>query len=271
MELKEATYTVFDVETTGLYPNYGDRICEIGALRVSPDGKKEKFEVLIDPERALSREAFSINNITPEMLAGKPLIEEVLPEFMAFIKGSVLVAYNAGFDIGFIASSLKQDSLMLNDFYVVDALKLARKVFPDLSRYSLFRVAESLGISYSTQHRAMADVLVTWEVFRKEREILENRGIKELKKVAKKCNIERKWDDNSLLGLIRKAILEKEDLNITYKSLWNNQMTQRKVTPIQVQESIESSYLVAHCHLRGERRNFRLDCIMDAVNERQTK
>jgi len=96
MKLDEATYTVFDVETTGLFPYHGDKICEIGAVKVKPNGERETFERLVDPKRPISPGAFAVNQITYDMLSGKPAIDEVLPSFMEFVKDTVLVAYNAG-------------------------------------------------------------------------------------------------------------------------------------------------------------------------------
>ncbi|MBN2453868.1 MAG: 3'-5' exonuclease, partial [Candidatus Omnitrophica bacterium] len=148
MILEEAIFTVFDFETTGLYPYTGDRICEIGAVRTGiRSGKPATFHSLIDPERPISPGAFRVNGITEGMVKGKPVIDEVLPDFLKFIEGSVLVAYNAGFDLGFLDAALGADAAILRGYYVIDALRLARKLFPSIGRYSLGIVADSLGIS----------------------------------------------------------------------------------------------------------------------------
>jgi DNA polymerase III epsilon subunit family exonuclease len=179
MKLEEAVFTVFDFETTGLYPYTGDRICEIGALRFGINSvKPESFHSLIDPERAISYGAFRINGITDAMVSGKPVIGEVLPEFLRFINGSVLVAYNAGFDVGFLEASLGSWAGMLEDYYIIDALKLARRLFPGIGRYGLGSVAGSLNIEVGPEHRALADAIMTWRVFKEELSILSREGVK---------------------------------------------------------------------------------------------
>jgi DNA polymerase III epsilon subunit len=179
MKLEEAVFTVFDFETTGLYPYTGDRICEIGALKFDINSVKPKsFHSLVDPKRSISYGAFRINGITDAMVRGKPVIDEVLPEFLKFIRGSVLVAYNAGFDVGFLEASLGTGTGILEDYYIIDALKLARRLFPGIGRYGLGFVAGALNIEVGPEHRALADAIMTWKVFREELSILNREGVK---------------------------------------------------------------------------------------------
>ena len=135
MRIDKAQFTIFDVETTGLYPYSGDKICEIAAVRVNSSCKRpKKFSSLVDPGRPISYGAFSVNGITASMLAGKPTIDKVLPKFLKFAEDSVLVAYNAGFDLGFLESAMGEDKEMLKDYLVIDALALARRLFPEAGR-----------------------------------------------------------------------------------------------------------------------------------------
>lgn len=97
-------YTAFDTETTGLQPGQGDEIIQIGALHVI-DGHiqaDQAFEALVDPKRSVSPESEKIHGITDEMLAGKPTIETVLPQFYAFCGDSVLLGHNVAFDMRFL-------------------------------------------------------------------------------------------------------------------------------------------------------------------------
>ena len=66
------------------------------------------------------------------------------------------------------------------------------------------------------------------------------------------------------LKLIEDAIREEKKLSIMYRSLWNNQVTTRTITPKKIQKGYDRSYVIAHCHLKNGERNFRLDCILDA-------
>jgi len=220
MKLDKAKFTVFDVETTGLYPYSGDRICEIGAVKGSLNSRPVKiFQSMINPGRPISDGAFSVNGITEEMVKDAPTIYEVLPSFLKFIEGTVLVAYNAGFDLGFLESALGKKKEVLSNYYIIDALRLARKLFPSAGRYGLAAISRTLDIGTEGEHRALSDALMTWEVFRKEVKLLMNEGVNEVEEVARvqarRPSIETVKDYK--LKLIEDAIREEKKLNI---SLW---------------------------------------------------
>ena len=192
MILEKAVFAVFDFETTGLYPYTGDRICEVGSVRFGVDSERfESFHSLVDPGRYISPGAFRINGITGAMVRGKPTIDKVLPEFLKFIKGSVLVAYNAGFDVGFLETALGDDAGALKDYYIIDALRLARRLFPGIGRYGLGSVASSLKIEVGAEHRALADAIMTYRVFKEELSALRSRGVKTVEDIDRFCSRER--------------------------------------------------------------------------------
>ncbi len=270
MRLDEATYTVFDVETTGLYPYSGDKICEIGAVQLAPDGSQKSFHVMVDPERSISLGAFKVNQITPEMLNGQPKIEDVITDFLAFIDGTVLVAYNAGFDLGFIEKALGYRDYVLRGFKIIDALKLARKLFPGKTKYNLGSLSESLGFSTEGEHRALADAVMTTKVFQRELNVLEENNVFDVEEVMEPTRT-RGEDidiyDKTILERLENAIQDKGRLKITYQSIWNNKVTDRVIVPRQIKKGYDKLYVIAYCHLREEERNFRLDCITSAVAE----
>lgn len=271
MEFRDTNFTVFDFETTGLYPYAGDRICEVGAIKVDRAGRiAEKFHTLVDPRRPISYGAYRVNGITDAMVRGQPTIDEVLPKFMSFITGTVLVAYNAGFDLGFLEYALGRDGDSLKSYNVIDVLKLARRVFPGLERYNLGSVSHSLGICMTTEHRAMADVFATWKVFAKEIEVLEASGVTTVEDVSMNRSdslTHRRAEEDAKVKMIEEAIRSRKSLSMTYFSIWGNSFTKRTITPRAIQKTGDASYVVAHCHLRDELRNFRLDCVIDVWNE----
>ena len=193
MKIAGCEFTIFDVETTGLFPYYGDRICEIAAIRVDSSCKRaRKFSSLVNPRRPISYGAFSVNGITSGMVAGSPTIDKILPYFLKFSERSVLVAYNAGFDLGFLESALGEDKDVLKDYFVIDALALARRFFPGAPRYSLGILARYLGIEVPAQHRALADASMTWKVFEKELGLISAEGIEDVKDIAyKRASMDR--------------------------------------------------------------------------------
>jgi len=87
--IEEVELTIFDTETTGLDAGNGDRIVEIAALRVRGEHISDRFETLVNPERPISPGAFAVNNISEEMVHNAPLIRDVLPCFLDFIKGTL--------------------------------------------------------------------------------------------------------------------------------------------------------------------------------------
>ena len=106
-------------------------------------------------------------------------------------------------------------------------------------------------------------------VFRKELHIIISQGIKDVEEIAYSrsggrgaASVKRVKDYK--IKLIEDAIREQKKLNITYRSSWNNEVTRRVITPRQIQDGYDRSYLVAFCHLRNGERNFRVDCIVDA-------
>ena len=272
MRIENCEFTIFDVETTGLYPYSGDKICEIAAVRVDSSCKRpKKFGSLIDPCRPISCEAFSVNGITSRMVAGKPTIDKILPRFLKFAKDSVLVAYNAGFDLGFLESAMGKSREILKDYVVIDALALARKFFPETGRYSLGVLSRHLGIESQVEHRALADACTTLEVFQKELSIIISQGIKDVEEIAYSRAGERgeplsvKRVKDYKVKLIEEAIRDQKKLNITYRSSWNNEITKRVITPRAIQDGYDRLYVVAFCHLRNGERNFHVDGIVEAA------
>lgn len=166
-DFKKIEFVILDVETTGLSPAYGDRVIEVAALKIKDLRVVDRFHSLIDPERSLSYGAFLVNGITPEMLEGAPKVDEIFPRFLKFCSGHCLVGHNIRFDLGF----LMNEALMCRRRWpsgsvALDTVRLARWLLPGMRRYRLEAVARALDIERAQQHRAMADVELTFQVFR---------------------------------------------------------------------------------------------------------
>lgn len=260
MKLSEATYTTFDLETTGLFAASGDAICEIGALRHDPIGNEAIFEQLVDPQRPISPGAYKMNQISEEMLCAQPLIDDVLPGFMDFIAGSVLLAYNARFDISFLSAALGDRKTMLNDFLVIDVLELARMCFMVPGGYSLGNVAYHFGIEQDIKHRALPDVISTWKIFNRAIPVLKEKGIENVEEVARVYTQTPGTftvPGASISQALSEAIKTKSQVKIRYRSSWKVKVTERTITPL----SIKGEYVYSFCHLRKELRTFLIDCI----------
>ena len=151
-------FVAFDLETTGLDPKR-DRIVEIGAVKFDRTGLIARFSTLINPGIPMPAEAGRVNGITDNMLAGKPSLDEVFPDFLLFIKGAALAAHNAPFDCGFI------NELCALPNPIADTLAFSRERFPNLSSHSLQNLATGFGIDVQNAHRAEDDALLCMEIF----------------------------------------------------------------------------------------------------------
>jgi len=189
VKLRELTCVVFDTETTGLDPSGGDEIISIGAVRII-DGKlhsEETYDQLVNPKRNIPLVSLKIHEIYPEMLADKPTIETVLPQFYRFTKGSVLIAHNAAFDMKFIQMKEEKTGIRFVN-PVLDTLLLSSVCHPNADLHNLEDVAYRLGVNIIGRHTALGDSIVTAEVFLKLIPILEAKGIYTLREALEACS-----------------------------------------------------------------------------------
>lgn len=178
MDIDDVEFVIFDTETTGLEPEAGDRIAEIAGIKLKGGARLGVFETLVNPKRQISPGAFAVNKITPDMLKNAPSIEEVMPQFLNFIRGSCLCSYNAGFDLGFLHNELKITNLaLMQNTIVLDILKMAKLLLPGLERYALWFVAERLGLKERQAHRALSDTELALSVFNNLKAVSKARGI----------------------------------------------------------------------------------------------
>ena len=167
MDIADMTFTIVDVETTGLSPAMGDRVCEIGAVKLKGGAMSGTFHSMIDPQRPISPAASAKNGITPEMLKGAPAFAAIAKDIHAFLSGTVLVAQNAQFDLDFINNEFRLVAFPEWNGYVIDTISLARRVVPGLPSYNLDLLARTFGVTFTSRHRSMGDVEATADIFQK--------------------------------------------------------------------------------------------------------
>ena len=179
--LDELTFTVLDTETTGLDPAGGDRIVSLGAVRVV-NGRvlaRETFDRLVDPGRPVPAASTAVHGLTGDLLAGQPTIEQVLPDFVRFADGTVLVGHNISFDLRFLAPAARACRVRLPR-PALDTLLLHAALYPGQSEHTLEAIASRLGISVVGRHTALGDALVTAEILVRLVEPLRRAGIETL-------------------------------------------------------------------------------------------
>ncbi len=173
------TYVIFDLETTGLSP-VNDRIIEIGAVKMCGGKVTDRFSTFVNPQIPIPFNIESLTGISDSMVENAGTIEEILPEFLEFCKGAVMVAHNAGFDVGFIKE--KTDSILGRKFEctVVDTVALSRALLPSLGKFTLDHVAKALGVPPFNHHRAVDDAEACADIFAALIDKLRARGINDL-------------------------------------------------------------------------------------------
>ncbi len=171
-------FVVFDLETTGFSP-VNNRIIEIGAVRVEGGKIVSRFSSFVNPETPIPFRIEQLTGINDKMVLEAPVIEDILPEFLAFCEGAVLAAHNAEFDMGFIQENARRQGIW-REFTYVDTMGMARLLLPGQAKHTLDAVAKTLHISLENHHRAVDDAECTAEIFLAFIRMLSERGIENL-------------------------------------------------------------------------------------------
>ena len=160
--LNDVPLILFDTETTGLDSQL-DRIIEFGAMKVVDGKVVDQFESFVSTDIELTPQITSITGITNAMLKGAPDISEIVPKFLRFIRGGIIVAHNADFDLSFLKAAATRLGYEL-EWPCFCTVKLARKVVPGLPKYNLDTIAEHFHLTFEARHRAVGDVKVLKDV-----------------------------------------------------------------------------------------------------------
>jgi len=257
---------VVDLETTGLSAARGDRICEIGIVRIRGGAVMETFGTLVDPTIPVSAGAYSVNGISPGMLIDAPLFTEVLPRVDPLLRNAVLVAYNAPFDMSFLHNEYRLNGTPVLTNPVVDVLVLARQLLPGRPKYPQSSVASLLKIATPVSHRALEDAMVTAKIlmhFLATLRAYDLRTLRDLKRRDLAATLRDRRGEK-----IRAALTSGEDLWIRYLSPTDGEITQRIVTPGGARpggatEGANGMELEGFCHILQARLSFRTDYILD--------
>lgn len=166
VERKENEFIVFDTETTGLYPDNGDRIIEFCFLKYKDNVVVDKLMALVNPKCLLPLKIIDITGITDQDLKGKPLMSEYINQIITFINNQIIIGHNVSFDLNFLRSEINKCDFDLEDLSIeyIDTLEMARNTIY-LENHKLETLKHYLGIQ-TTSHRADADCETTYEVYK---------------------------------------------------------------------------------------------------------
>jgi len=191
-KLTELACTVFDTETTGLEPSKGDEIIQVGAVHLLNSRllSQETFDQLVNPGFPIKPEGIPIHGITDDMVRDQPTIDAVLPNFYDFCADTVLIGHNAAFDMRFLQLKEARTGLRFSQ-PVLDTLLLSSLIHPGQESHRLEAIAERLGIAVGNRHNALADALVTGQVFLRMLPLLADKGIVTLRQALEAA--EQTW------------------------------------------------------------------------------
>lgn len=261
LELSNTRFAFLDIETTGLSPWFGDRICQVAVIVTEGKRIKRTLDLLIDPERELSPSAVHVNGLDGESLKGRPRFENVADEIGMALSEGIVVCHNARFDIQFLDNEYRKLGRVIELPNLIDTLLLAREYF-DLPSYSLGHLARDFQLAtYIQGSRAFADAVTMKNLFFAMADSLKT--------------VDRSLDD--LIGIynspawpvegiylpteLSEAIYSNKNLFIQYIDK-EGEISERWITPKEVIGLSDYLYLQAYCHTREAERTFRLDRIM---------
>jgi len=271
ISLDDVTFAFLDVETTGLSPQYGDRVCEIAVVCSRTDLIQATYATLVNPERKISPGASAVNGLRDEDVRDAPRFAKIVEPLGEMFRAAVIVCHNAPFDLGFVSSEMQRAGKSFRAPTTIDTLVLARTNYRFRSN-SLSNIARTLQIPTPDAHRALGDVMTTravltrfiedfWKAGRRTLgELLELQGGDSF--VATTSTVE------PLPPEIAEALSSGKRLFLVYVDA-HGEKSERWVTPQKIIGAEDSLALVAHCHLRDERRQFRLDRIVKMEVESQ--
>ena len=190
LKLKDATYVVFDVETTGLSAER-DRLIEIAAVKVKNGAEIDSFESYINPQRPISELITRLTSITNDDVKDAPLEKEVMTNFYNWLdKDDILVAHNAKFDLGFLDTCFERLGLENKNNASIDTLFVSRAENKEAKRHGLSNLAKLYKVRLVQHHRAIYDTKATAEIFVKMLDQLYELGIEYHNEIDEKIDLE---------------------------------------------------------------------------------
>ena len=183
LDLHEATYVVFDVETTGLSAIYNDLI-QVAASKMHKGNIIAEFDEFINPGHPISAFTTDLTGITDDHVRNAKPLKQVLEEFQEFCKDAVLVAHNATFDVGFMNANYERHGLPKITQPVIDTLEFARNLYPEYKRHGLGPLTKRFGVALEHHHMANYDAEATGRLlFIFIKDVAEKHGVTNLAKL----------------------------------------------------------------------------------------
>jgi DNA polymerase III epsilon subunit family exonuclease len=268
--LADVPIAVVDTETTGVSAAFGDRIIEVGIARIEGGRIVAEYQQLIDPGRRISAGVSALTGISQQMVAGKPRFVDQLPAMLSILEGAAILGHNVGFDLSFLNAEFRRAALSISQALgtipILDTVRIARRRF-GRGGNSLPVLSRRLGVEPVASHRALADAKTTAAVFERLLEPLGGYAISLCDAQAHQggaIDLAR-IDGQSVLPLELEEALEfGRPVKMDYLDARGSQ-TQRVIQPLHIRRHNGELLLVAYCHLREDRRTFKLERIVRLI------
>lgn len=265
-DLSNAPFAFLDIETTGLSPWFGDRICQVAIVLTEGKRIQHTFDLLINPERELSPAAVHVNGLDDDQLKKAPRFVLVSNEIENALRDSVVVCHNAKFDIQFLDNEYRKLNRHIEIPNLIDTLLIARD-FYQLPSYSLKQLAKDFHISTNMQgSHALADAITLKNLFFAMMDSLKtiNKSLDDFIGIYNSPA----WPQEGIYlpTDLSEAIHSGKKLFIKYADK-DGETSERWITPKNVIGLADYIYLQAYCHSREAERTFRLDRILNVEVE----
>jgi len=266
--LREIPLAIVDVETSGASADWGDRIIEVGIVRVENGVEIARYEQLIDPKRRISAGVTALTGITQAMCAGQPTFDQALHSFLPLLQGAIVMGHNVRFDLSFLLREFRRSgkdlAQELGNPQVMDTVRIARRRF-GRGGNGLQTLCRRLGYVPPIAHRALPDVISTLRVFEIVLEPVGGWGMSLCDALVLQGGPMGVVPTNPRQSVLPLELEEALDLRCPVMMEYldaNQHRTERIIEPIQIKRFKGEVVLIAHCQLRKDRRNFKLERIV---------
>lgn len=274
--LHDTPLAFLDVETTGASAQFGHRVIELGIVRVERGRTVAEYQQLIDPQRRISPGVTALTGISQAMVNGQPTFTDQLPAAMELLRGAVVLGHNVRFDLSFLGKEFRRSGRQiaeaLSDAPVLDTVRIARRRF-GRGGNGLQTLAPRLGVYPSIAHRALADAQTTAAVFEKLMEPVGGWGAclcDAIREQGGPMGLLAASPRESLLPLeLEEALEQRKPVRMIYLDARQSR-TERVIEPMHIRRTHGELMLVAHCHLRGEQRTFKIERIVQLLRTDST-
>lgn len=260
---QEATFVAFDTETTGAYP-VGSEIVEFGAVKWKNGQIIDELSLLLKPREKMSEFIMGIHGISNEMVENAPLMIDEIDKILNFLKGSILIAHHAPFDMGFLQFDIERFKKSELSNLVICSSLLSRKFITGVENHKLQTLVKFLGIDGGSAHRAKDDAQACLYVALNCFEKLGNVKVRDiLKHIHKDLNWKRyRLSGQSMkIDLMIEGAFYRKNIEISYEK--GRSVDVRKVFPLGLVRNPDGDYLQAICGRDHQSKRFYFDKIKD--------